>query len=380
MSLGKNSVVSDDRWADYPIDDRRRDRIDEVKRYLDEGLLTQDKVLGRLTESVLAGQDASTLTRLFGKLADPSTGYITVEHFTAKFPSLLQDSADIPSSAIRVLFDVLSWYAAFPFPPPPEKVADEAGFVRAVTILSRRRPQGVSNDITYNQVTGRLGPHSGWMVVARDVRAGEDWRRRIFRALARPAGRLASDEAGGAQTRTVAVPRFIVLEEVAGPPDGQEPSSDADDDWRSTLFVHDEDERTVDLRDVLADTSPVKHRIGGKPMRESYDDVIDSGILPTQTPPLAELAVSRRSLCDFITLLIECGGGADDGPASNLSALAQELGQQGGDDLLDWGTYNASLEKHERRWLKSCPFSQGMATCRIQSVREGLSRSLREGK
>ncbi|KLU86042.1 hypothetical protein MAPG_05061 [Magnaporthiopsis poae ATCC 64411] len=354
MSVRKNSVLSEDRWADYPLDGRRRDRVDEVKRYLDKGLLTQDKVLERLTRSVLADVDPSTLACHFEKLADPSTGrkYITLESFTDKFRSLLQGSVEVPSSAVKVLFGVLRWYAAFPFPRPAEEVVDEAGFVRAVAMLSRPRPQDRSGDVTYDQVTGSLGPHSGWIVVARHVRAGEDWRRRIFRALAAPTPRLG----GSTQMCTVAVPRFIVLEQVAGPPEGQvELSPDADDDWRDIVFMHDEDERTVDLRDVLAETSPIKHRISGRPMRESYDDVVASGFLPIQTPPLAELAVPRRSLCDFLTLLVECGGGRTDGDglASSLRGWAQELGQQGDDGGLDWGTCNASLEKHEREFQEA---------------------------
>ncbi|TLD34172.1 hypothetical protein PspLS_00101 [Pyricularia sp. CBS 133598] len=370
LGMGKNVCISNDRWEEYVLDERRQNRIKEVHMHLKQGLLTQDKIFERLTEMLVDREREPAIGGHFDRLARTSTGCITKESLFSSLATLVGvdgwDGSDgnVSPFVSGLFFDMIRWHAAFPFPLTCHdgQHFDKAGFARAVSILSKHDLPTHDLDIRYGEVTGTLGPHDGWIIVTRRAGGGgEDWRRRIFRSLAVTPDSHYPFTDTERPPYVIAVPRFLVIEEV-GPPEGTEPSDDPDDDYRTTVWLHDEDERTVDLRDVLSYTAPVEHRISGRPMRESYDKLVASGMLPTHKHSLAELAVSRRSLGELVAFLAGRsesikGKSSELGiDGAGLSAWANELRKEratNNDGVLGWNAFNAALAQNENEFRNS---------------------------
>ncbi|KAL8351063.1 hypothetical protein RB598_006039 [Gaeumannomyces tritici] len=152
--------------------------------------------------------------------------------------------------------------------------------------------------------SGAWGPYAeGWVVTARHAGA-EDWRRRVFRALATPTTTTTTTAAGEAIT-TIPVPRFFMFRARNGGDDG---SGDDNDEGQQVAVVHDEDERTVDLLDALALTTPNDVPKSGPPLRESFDGLMGDLLANTQRQQLSELAVPKKTLGSLLSLLLGTPG------------------------------------------------------------------------
>lgn len=295
-----------------------------------------------------SGQNRSSRTR-----TDSYLQGITKESFTAHFPQITLPSTTPPpnlTTALGAIFDLISWHASFPFPRTTDTVAivDEPGLIRALALLSPRYPgspvprrlQPPSFDI----LTGNWGPHDGSIVTARHPGA-EDWRRRTFRSLATPLTSTPS-AASAATVYKLPVPRFFMYRprEQAAAGVGEADEQDEDDEGQQVAVVHDEDERTVDLRDALAATPPEVDPKTAKPFRESYDGIL--GRLPMQTPGLADLAVPKKVLWSLLSLLVPP---EDNEPSLGLQACIRDLSSRNEEEegVLNIEEYHALLEPHQ---------------------------------
>lgn len=115
----------------------------------------------------------------------------------------------------------------------------------------------------------------------------------------------------------IPVPRFIMYQ--YREPDDEEPS-------QRVMVKVDEEERSVDLQDILSEYPPEEDTLTANPLREAYSVALDS--LPRQPHDLAELGVPTAKLVSLLKLLhdledeVPQGG---DAVGADLMALVQGL-------------------------------------------------------
>lgn len=268
---------------------------------------------------------------------------ITKHSFIAGLSSSSSSAAATP--ALGALFDLVSWHASFPFnvARTTDATVDEPGLVRAVALLSPREagPRWtLARHASFDVREGSWGPHTqGWIVTARHAGA-EDWRRRAFRALAAPATTTAASKT----TTTIPVPRFFMFQTR----NGGNGSNGEDDEGQQVAVVHDEDERTVDLLDILALTAPNDVPMSGPPFRESFDGFLGNLMANTQQRQLSELAVPKKTLGILLSLLLGTPGTdwetAPPSADSPHGALVQELLSSGDGEVLGFKQFDELLQ------------------------------------
>lgn len=243
------------------------------------------------------------------------------------------------SIGLSALFDILAWHAAFPFPPTYTAswpLIDEDAFFRAICLLTRDPPRRYAPTFStpvHGLYSGSWGPHRGWLVAARGKDA-QDWRRRLFRSVAEPAE---SEGAAGKPT-TVSAPRFVMYQRRER--DARE--SDDDEPDQQVVVMVDEDERSIDLQDVLSEYPPESDPLTANPLRESYKLALDA--LPCQPHDLAELSVPITKLASLLGLLQSLDE-EDSGP--DLMALANGLGSE--PSRIGWQRFDAVLSSQTVR-------------------------------
>ncbi|OTB14324.1 hypothetical protein K445DRAFT_135843 [Daldinia sp. EC12] len=262
-------------------------------------------------------------------------------------------SPDVPA----LLLDIFIWNAFFPFPPiydsSGELCIDEVAFTRAVNQLvwnhSPRYSTGMWTRAHHNVMTGNWGPYAGWLVSTRG-RDSNDYTRWLFRSLAIP-----NDTTSGYET-TILVPRFFIA-----PPRREErsPEADLEDEApeQQVVIVEKENERTIDIQDVLSEHPPVNYTMIADPLREGYKLALPH--LPHHRHDLSDLHVPAAKVLSLLPLLNEYDdppreieifweeqeGGGDDGdkdPVVELIAAIERLGNE----EFSWEAFDDMLNEH----------------------------------
>ena len=217
---------------------------------------------------------------------------------------------------MAILFDIVAWHASFPFPPPDSPAVDQDGFIRAVSLLTLN-PAPRLNNHKYGVSSGSWGPHSASLVQSRG-KDDRDLRRRLFRSLAVPAAAGTAPEDVDTLTK-LRIARFIMDQPREKKPVGafaQEEEEDSDDPGQQVLVVAEEDERYIDLQDVLSECPPEEDRLTLNPLRESYEAVLPT--LPRQPYYLHEMQIPSLKLVNLLRLLTVADPDGDNGQEEEL--------------------------------------------------------------
>ncbi|KAK3689957.1 hypothetical protein B0T22DRAFT_182768 [Podospora appendiculata] len=362
MEIDADTIISPENYETYPGTPRRQASRREVQDLLDRGFMTQEKVHGRLTESLidtlLIGREggAAELSRIravFQHLRGTTSTCVSEEKFSRfladAFPPLSDTNL---SKGVAALFDIFSWNAAFPFPPasPDTPMLDEDGFIRAVVLLGvdprSRHLVNFAFGCCHGVSSGHWGPHYGWLVSKRGKTA-QDFRRHLFRSLSEPLPGTAMQGEDIPMT-TIAVPRFGYYQprETAsrGPlKDDREDNGEdiEDDDEQQVVVMVEEDERSIDVRDVLSECPAEQDSLTAKPLRESYDIALEH--LPRQPHDLFMLGVPVPKLVQLFTVLDLVG--RFPAPKTLIDSLAAKAtpGRGGNDAFVDWHSFDTLL-------------------------------------
>lgn len=281
-------------------------------------------------------------------------------------PAAAASAADPSSSAVDSLGALVRWHAVFPFPAAPSSSfagLDLPSLLRALALLLA--PPPITPTIALDTATaggplppspcgvrsGRWAAHDGWLVTKRG-RGAEDALRRVFRSLAAEEAPTSPPAAGAGAgddeaTAVVRVPRFVMYVprgtndggRVGGVTAAALADDDNDDLGQQVVVVQDEDERTVDLLDVLSECPPDEDRKTANPLRENWVGVLAA--LPRHDRHLGQLGVPRARLAGLLGLLADADPDMHRllGPSGPLNGLtATPFGED-----ITWDAFNSAL-------------------------------------
>lgn len=202
------------------------------------------------------------------------------------------------SNAVAVLADIFNWHSSFPFPTlyiskdDSLPAIDQPGFVRAVGLLTLDPPlfncPNVTGPASHSGSGGFTAEAPGFSVtlITHRGKDGQDYRRRLFRSLASP-------KAGSADS----VPFFLTVPRLVLRPEHPEEERDGGSVWYMTK----EDERYVDLLDVLAETVPGCRKPMPNPTRAAFELALP--VLQKYEMSLSGLHVPWKKMEAFVRLL-----------------------------------------------------------------------------
>ncbi|MCJ1252161.1 hypothetical protein MMC30_009400 [Trapelia coarctata] len=362
MYIESDSIISPESYNKYEVDGRRSRSAATVKRFTDRGLMTRAKVLERFTETLveptLVGRhgeaELSNIKATFQKIRDPQTGHVSKQQFSDFFSSRFDTPFPWLPGALSGLYGIVAWHASFPFPPSDPPAIDQDGFIRAVILLA----QGVASRFYYRgygSSTGDWGPHSGFIVQNRGWDY-QDQRRRLFRSLAVPAP--AGTAEGNADTLiTLPVARFFLYQPRENAPAGasaREEDEDFDDIGQQVVVVAEEDERCVDLQDVLSQCPPEQDPLTMNPPRESYESVLPK--LPQQPYYLHEMQIPAAKLANLLRLLaVADPSGSNSQEKEELLRWKenQELAGPNQATYISWQEFDSAICKSQQHLFRS---------------------------
>lgn len=250
------------------------------------------------------------------------------------------------ADAVATLTDLLKWHSSFPFPASHTSdhdslpLIDEPAFVRAVGLLTLDPPLFNSPDLTgrpFHSGSGGSAPEapgSSLTLITYRGKDGQDYRRRLFRSLSSP-------KADGEDPVPVFlnVPRLVVSR-----------------DGISVWYMTKEDERWVDLLDVLAETVPGCRRPMPNPTRAAFELALPD--LPKYELSLSGLQVPHKKMEAFVGLLTEAGP-SDELPGldrlAGLVATKFEACRGETDRGLTWEEFNEILSVESCTVSSICP-------------------------
>ncbi|KAI0181173.1 hypothetical protein GGR52DRAFT_577765 [Hypoxylon sp. FL1284] len=339
MEVEPDCIFVTDSFETYADNDRCRVSKERVQDFLDRGLMTQDCVYERYTETLSnklssAYGGASVIENIrqsFRQLRDPATEYLSPVAFKRVFAEKLPN-ADVGHSldAPALLLDIFTWHAFYPFPPPHVDSGlqiDENAFLRGVALLVLAPAQRIKSKFrpaVHRVYGGFWRGHSGWYLAARGKDAG-DFRRRIFRSLATPEGSSRNT------VTTISVPRFEWL----GPrEDGSDPE---DDPTQQFIVAENETEASIDVVDVLAESPPEEDALTMNPFRESYRLALPS--LPKRTDDLASLCILKTKLVALLKLIQQTQG-------ENMEGLVTSVEEVGGNGMVSWEGFEKVMPEY----------------------------------
>ncbi|OTB04208.1 hypothetical protein M426DRAFT_262427 [Hypoxylon sp. CI-4A] len=342
MEVQPDCIFISDSFEKYANNDRCRVSKERVKDFLDRGLMTQDGVYQRYTETLSTKLSSAyggpsiveNIRQSFQQLRDPTTGYLSPIAFKHLFAERLSDS-EVGTSldASALLLDILISHAFYPFSPPHVDSGlpqiDENAFLRAVSLLlltPARRIKSKFKPAVHRMYGGTWGPHRGWYVSVRGKDAS-DFRRRLFRSIATPD----SSNTNTSSITTIPVPRFewLGLRE-----DGSDPE---DDPTQQFVVVEDEAEASIDILDVLSETPPEADTLTMNPFRESYRMVLPS--LPQRTDDLSSLYISTTKLVALLKLIQQI-------QRENTENLVSRVEEVGGNGKVGWEGFETVISEH----------------------------------
>ena len=205
------------------------------------------------------------------------------------FVSSLKPELQLPEHCVSVLFRVLRAHAAFPFPASELGLAINVDdFARSVRVLCASEHLDCSTELG-----GTWGPYDGSVHVGR-ARIAKDARRLLFRSLSSPQDPLRGPLEHGFEDSTIQVTAFsYYLGDLCG---------DDNSALQEVRVVQDEDERNVDVLDVLSRFMGPPRWLSAPPSRRIYTDMLSN--LPLSELALDELEVARTDLKELLRLSI----------------------------------------------------------------------------
>lgn len=261
----------------------------------------------------------------------------------------------------------MSWYASFPFPPPDSPAVDQDGFIRAISLLTLN-PAPRFHGPVFGVSSGRWGPHSAWLVQSRG-KDDQDLRRRIFRSLAVPAAAGTAPEDVDTLTK-LPIPRFFVdqpRERRSADASAQEEEEDPEDPGQQVLIVMEEDERCIDLQDVLSECPPEEDRLTLNPLRESYEIVLPT--LPRQPHYIHEMQIPSLKLVNLLRLLTVAnlnGGKSREEELLEWTEILLETPTSDSTSYVSWQEFDKAL----------CKSQVGLIHGRIRDIADSLFTSV----
>ncbi|KAI1401090.1 hypothetical protein F4819DRAFT_343182 [Hypoxylon fuscum] len=342
MIVEPDCIISSDSFEKYADNDRCRVSKERVKDFLDRGLMIQDGVYQRYTEtlsdklsSAYGGPSVvGNIRQSFRQLRDPATGYISPMVFKHLFAERLSGS-EVGNSlgAPALLLNIFTSHAFYPFPPPHVDSGapqiDENAFLRAVCLLilaPAQRTGSKFGSAIHRMYGGTWGPHRGWYVAVRGKDAS-DFRRRLFRSLATPD----SSSINTGTVTTISVPRF---EWLGFRKDGSDPE---DDPTQQFVVVEDETEASIDILDVLSESPPEVDTLTMNPFRESYRLVLPS--LPKRTDDLSSLCIPTAKLVALLKLIQQT-------QRENMEDLVTQVEEAGSNAKVGWEGFETIMSEH----------------------------------
>ncbi|KAI0378766.1 hypothetical protein F5Y04DRAFT_260992 [Hypomontagnella monticulosa] len=360
------ATISSESYEKFARSSRSQASNERVQEMMDSGLMSRDAVYWRYTKLLSYNQrsknrESSGLWKMgqaFRRLRDAETGYLSETKFNLMvIEKLPQLGPPASPDGLKLLFDIFSWHAFFPFPELHTDTGipciDENAFIRAACLLARNpapRYAPEFSNTTHDFSTGYWGPNLGWLITKRG-KDGSDFLRRLFRSLA-----VYNGTGVGNRTK-IMVPRAFISHHVEDAPDGLYGlDSGLYEDYKYEVIVEKEDELSVDIQDTLAECSPSNNnRLTASPLRESYELVLPS--LPHHEHDLANLHVPTTKLVTFFHFLQDLHSNegrayyedsgeeeeeSDEDPFLDLIASAERLSNEG---RLDWGQFDTVMSE-----------------------------------
>lgn len=218
---------------------------------------------------------------------------VTKGKFTSFLSRPFNELAPEIHSAISIIYESAQWYAAFPFPVESRRLTFEP-FARFVALFSDQKDLHLDSS---SQRGGTLGPYDGWAVIRRKDK--DNKRRLMFRSLAVPeeiGGELTEEDIKSMKVSVVYFVHWKFREDL---------EEDSDAYWESLqkiAFAEDDDERLVDVLDIMLQTYPNKQVGFAGPFRESLWPAL--AVLPRQLYFLYQLRIPRQRFLDIIKLIL----------------------------------------------------------------------------
>ncbi|KAI9708064.1 MAG: hypothetical protein M1820_004268 [Bogoriella megaspora] len=310
---------------------RARSRA-RVEKWVEQGLLTKDLVNERFTELVVEESYIDGLSA-YKSNHDCLSRHEFSQLVTVAFD---EEPPNIQSSA-AILYDIALWHAAFPFPPDESSTLSIASLAKSIAVLDG------PNIMQVNSFVGIFRTRSGKCTVERE-RQDQDRRRLLFRSVARPT----TEAVDNRNLETLPVVESIYYD--------HDPSLHAlSPEWHQSRtekkIVDHEDERSIDVLDLLTRAYPNPQPMVASPLRSSFRIAVES--LPHYSTYLHHLVLDPETYRSLVTLnhwlQAKTGRGQDSDYLQNLSEMSDHIQitsnviPGGG---ISWTTFDGMVERH----------------------------------
>ncbi|KAF2673115.1 hypothetical protein BT63DRAFT_421296 [Microthyrium microscopicum] len=306
-------IWSQERFGQFEPEEYHLYFKEQIQKWAGEGLFSKDAIMSRLSTDLHPrtwGSDNPELEdRVMTNFESLRNGFNTGldrKKFITAMAQYLGANFVYLETGLSKLFDMIHWLGSFPFPPDKVEPVDYLCFLRALTILDDERALDIQGSLS-----GSLGPHSGMYRTERG-RTIQDQRRMFFRSLATTAENADSISDGEINKsngevqepdncRTFLIPIFEIFRHDDSLERGSEEWHDS---MEEVSIGRLEDERDIDLLDVLAITSTSLTAINvASPHRFTYDVVLPS-VRDNQRLYLDQLHIPYNDLFDLSKILV----------------------------------------------------------------------------
>ncbi|KAF4627088.1 hypothetical protein G7Y89_g11068 [Cudoniella acicularis] len=304
-------ILSRTKFSSFEENDTQISDRKFVERMKDEGLMTSDPILERFTTEIydtLFRDEQELVENIkdnFQAIKEPNPGIevVSPSKFTAFLSQHFSGFEGFVQDGILAIYESFQVYGNFPFPAPSTETRPGLTFeqfLRAVAFMWDTQPYyPQATSLTYESfmggvggMGGNLGPHHGHYITGRQ-RTQQDRRRLDFRALAvkmRNPQPPSNEEMKNAKISITYFKKFV-------------PDEGFGDAHLQLEFADEEDERGVDVVDVLNVTFPESDDpMDAPPMLCSLRSI--AAQLPKQLYLLYEMRIPYSKLFGLVKLLL----------------------------------------------------------------------------
>ena len=130
-------------------------------------------------------------------------------------------------------------------------------------------------------------------------------------------------------------------------PTQENDSDDFEDLGQQVLVTMAEDERCIDLQDVLSECPPEEDRLTLNPLRESYETVLST--LPQQPLCLHEMEIPRSNLASLFNILNASNVNGGNGHEQDLLSVSDYTNSSS----VSWQEFDSILSKNQVNFTTS---------------------------